>query len=88
MQLVCARLHIKDVNIKTFEVLCGFFGLKKSILIWTGSLEDLKALLLLLRIRHGAHLVEGHGVSIATNLKLPGIRKAKHYTSKVLKLQS
>ena len=28
------------------------------------------------------------GVSTATNLKLPGIRKVKHYTSNVLKLQS
>ena len=44
MQLVRARLHIKEVNMKTFEVLYGFFGLKKSILIWT--LEDLKAFVL------------------------------------------
>ena len=31
---------------KAIEVLCGFFGLKKNKLIWTGSLEDLKAFVL------------------------------------------
>ena len=79
---------------KAIEVLCGFFGLKKNKLIWTGALEDLKAFVQLklmkqlLRIRHGAHLALGLGVSIAINLQLPGIRKAKHYTSEALKLQS
>ena len=31
---------------KAIEVLCGFFGLKKNKLIWTGFLEDLKAFVL------------------------------------------